>query len=301
VSVAGPAVMAAPRAMGAVLRDYFALSKPRVVVLIVVATAVGFFLGSGPVVDVGRLLMTLLGTALAGGGGLALNMLVERDIDALMERTRNRPLAAGRLGATEGLAFGTALVASGLLVLATLVDPIAALMTAATVAGYLFAYTPLKRRSAVCTLVGAIPGALPPVIGWAAASGRLGAGAWALFGLLFFWQLPHSLAIARLYREDYAAAGCRLLPVVDRDGPSTGRHVAFNSLACVGAGLLPVFVGIAGSTYALISIVLGVGYVGISFWFTWRETLASARLLFLGSLVYLPVLLVALTLDRVPL
>jgi protoheme IX farnesyltransferase len=297
VTPAGRAEPLAGLAVPSAAADFLALLKPRVVALIAVTTAAGFYLGSGARFDWIGFAVTVVATALAGGGALGLNQFLEIDVDARMKRTRNRPLPGGRLGSSEALAFAATLVIAGL-GLQVAVNPVSALITALTVASYLFAYTPLKRRSALCTVVGAVPGALPPVSGWAAAAGGLGPGAWALFGILFFWQLPHSLAIARLYRDDYEAGGLRLLPVVDRDGKSTGRQVLINSLALLAAGMAPALVGIAGPVYLVLSLVLGAGLLGLALGF-WREdTRDTARRLYLGSLAYLPLLLLALTLDK---
>jgi len=293
-----PAVeRAAPLWSHAALRDYLALTKPRVVPLIALTTAAGYYLGSSGPFSWPRLLLTVLGTALCGGGALGLNQFLERDVDARMRRTRSRPLPAGRLLPLEALAFCALLCALGLFTLLT-VSVLSAAVTAFTVASYLFAYTPLKRISTLCTVVGAVPGALPPLAGWTAASGELGAGAWALFGILFFWQLPHSLAIARLFRDDYQAAGLKLLPVVDPDGRSTGRQVALNCLAMLGAGMAPSLVGLAGLPYLAAAALLGTGMLVLGLRF-WREdSPAAARRLYLGSLAYLPLLLLALTLDK---
>src|SRR5207237_4874370 len=217
------------------LSDYVALTKPRVVAMVLVTTAVGFYLGSPGSPLFATMLCTLAGTALAAGGTLALNQYAERDLDARMERTRRRPLPEGRVLPGEALVLGLVLLAAGLAALALLVGPLPALVTAAITVTYLLVYTPLKRVTSFCSLVGAVPGALPPVAGWAAARGALGAEAWILFAIMFLWQIPHSLAIGRMYRDDYARAGIRVLPVVDRDGASTGVQVVTNCLA-----LLPV-------------------------------------------------------------
>jgi len=204
------------RARRRVVADLISLTKPRVVLMILVTTIVGYYVGLAGAPDYARLLHLLIGTALAAGGTLALNMYWERDVDALMQRTRLRPLPDGRLAPLEALLFGAAITLAGLAYLAACVSLRAAAVTGATFVLYLFAYTPLKLRSPLCTLVGAIPGALPPVTGWVAARDELGVGAWVLFGILFLWQLPHTLAIGRLYRDDYARAGVRLLPEIGR-------------------------------------------------------------------------------------
>lgn len=215
-----------------------------------------------------------------------------------MERTRLRPLPTGRLAPTEALAFGAALVAGGLLYLTLAVNPLSGLLAAAVVVGYIFAYTPLKRKTSLCTVVGAIPGSLPPAIGWAAARGELGLGAWVLFAILFLWQLPHSLAIAQLYREDYARAGIRLLPVVDPEGPSTGRQVVANCLALLAVGLLPTLIGLAGPVYFVSALALGLGFLGFGVGVALKPSTAAARRLVFASLAYLPSLLVVMALDK---
>ena len=280
--------------------DFFALTKPRMVLMILVTTCVGFYLGSSGPMDALRLLHTLLGTALAAGGTLALNQFLERDLDATMERTRRRPLPAGRLQPVEALAFGTMMTVAGLLYLAYGVGELSALVTAITVASYLFVYTPLKRRTSLCSVLGAIPGALPPVTGWVAARGDFGPGAWVLFAILFLWQLPHSLAIGWLYRVDYARAGIRLLPVIEPDGRSTGRQIVSNCLALLAVGLLPTLIGLAGWVYFLGALALGAGLLVCGIVLAVSRSAADARRLVFASLVYLPALLVLMALNKVP-
>ncbi|MGH7370301.1 MAG: heme o synthase, partial [Candidatus Methylomirabilales bacterium] len=210
------------------LADFFALTRPRVVLMVMITTLVGFYLASVGTPDYVRLTQTLVGLGFAAGGTLALNQYLERDVDARMQRTRLRPLPDGRLQPSEALIFGVAITGAGLLHLALFVNSLSAFVTAISVGSYLFLYTPLKRKTSLCSIVGAVPGALPPVIGWAAARGELGVEAWVLFAILFLWQIPHSLAIARLYRDDYARAGIRLLPVIEPDGGSTGRQIVSN-------------------------------------------------------------------------
>ncbi len=279
--------------------DFLVLTKPRVVLMVLVTAAVGFYLGSPGPPDLLRLLHTLLGTGLAAAGTIALNQYLERDGDALMERTRLRPLPAGRLDPTEALAFGVGITAGGLVYLALMVDAPSALVTAVTAGSYLFLYTPLKRRSTLCTFAGAVSGALPPVIGWVAARGTFGAGAWILFAILFLWQIPHSLAIARVYREDYARAGICLLPVVEPDGASTGRHVTSHCLALLAVGLLPTLVGIAGSLYFVAAFGLGAAFLGCGIALARSRSLEAARRLVFVSLVYLPAVLVLMAVDKV--
>ena len=268
--------------------------------MVLVTTSVGFYLGSWGVLDYVRLLHTLMGTALAAGGTIALNQFLERDVDALMKRTRLRPLPDGRLRSTEALAFGVAITAGGLLYLTLAVNLLSGLITATIVSSYLFVYTPLKRKTPFCTIVGAFPGALPPVIGWAAARGEIGLEAGVLFAILFFWQLPHSLAIAMLYRDDYARAGFRLLPVVEPDGRSTGHQVVSNCLALLAVGLLPTLIGLAGHVYFISALMLGVVFLWYGIDLAVSRSATGARRLLLVSLVYLPALLVVMAFDKVP-
>ena len=280
------------------LADFIELTKPRVVVMVLVTTLVGFYLGSEGAFALGTLLHTLAGTALAAGGTLALNQYLERDLDAHMERTRHRPLPDGRLLPSEALVFGLVLLAAGLVWLALGAGLLAALVTASIAVTYLLLYTPLKPVTSLCSIVGAVPGALPPVAGWAAARGSLGTEPWVLFAIMFLWQIPHSLAIGRLYRDDYARAGIRVLPVVDRDGWSTGTHVVMNSLALLPVALLPTLIGLTGPIYFLVALGLGLALVWSAIALARSRTAADARRLMLASLIYLPVLLGVMALDK---
>jgi heme o synthase len=279
--------------------DFVELAKPRVVVMVLVTTFVGFYLGSRGVPEYLHLLQTLLGTALAAGGTLALNQFAERDIDAQMHRTRMRPLPDGRLQPADALVFGVVLAVSGIAYLALAVNGLSAAVTATISASYLFLYTPLKRVTPLCSIVGAVPGALPPVTGWVAAHGGFGVEAWTLFAILFLWQLPHSLAIARLYRDDYARAGIRLLPVVEPDAKSCGRQIVSNCLALLVVGLLPTLVGLAGPAYFCGALLFGIVFLGYGIAFALARTAASARQLLFASLIYLPALFLVMALDKV--
>ena len=282
-----------------VIADLVALTKPRVVVMVLVTTIVGYYVGAPSVPDYGRALHLVIGTLLAAGGTLALNQYRERDVDARMERTRGRPLPDGRLMPLEALLFGTVITVLGLAYLAACVTVLAAAVTAATVVLYLFAYTPLKLKTPFCTVVGAVPGALPPVTGWVAAREDLGLGAWVLFGILFLWQLPHTLAIARLYCEDYARAGVRVLPVVDRDGSSTERQIVTGSLALLAVSLLPTLIGLAGQVYFAGAFVLGIALATLGALQAITPSSGAARRVLVASLLYLPVLLALLAFDKV--
>ena len=280
------------------LADYLGLTKPRLTALALVATGVGFGMGSASPLDCLRFPPPLVGAALVGAGAGALNQWAERDADALMRRTQLRPLPAGRLSPIDALWFG--LVASGLGVgvLWLLVNCVAGLLAVVTLVTYLGLYTPLKRKTSVCTLIGAIPGAMPPLIGWAAARGELGLEAWLLFAILFLWQLPHFLAIALVHRDDYARAGFRILPVVDEEGSSTTRQMVLYALALLPVSLLPTMVGLTGACYF-------VGAFGAGLWLLasalttarWRSRDAAMRQ-FLVSVGYLPMVLFLMVLDK---
>jgi protoheme IX farnesyltransferase len=281
-----------------VASDLVALTKPRVVVMVLVTTLVGYYVGLAGSADYVRMTHLLIGTLLAAAGTLALNQYQERDLDARMARTRTRPLPAGRLHALEALLFGVALTLLGTTYLAALVGPLVALITMATTALYLFAYTPLKPRTALCTLVGAVPGALPPVAGWAAARGDVTLGAWVLFGILFLWQLPHTLSLARLYRDDYARAGVRVLPLMDPPGASTERQIMLTCLALLSVSLLPAVIGWTGPIYLLGALGLGLAFTGVGVEYAVSPSTRTARKVLLGSLLYLPLLLGLLAFDR---
>ena len=278
--------------------DFATLAKPRLNLLVLVTTAAGLYLASPDGVAMPLLLHTLLGTALVASGAAALNHVWERDTDALMRRTRTRPVASGRLRAFEGLWFGIGLSAAGLVELAMAVNLISAAMAALTLGSYVLVYTPLKRRSSLATLVGAIPGALPPVIGWVAATGTLTLPALVLFGIVFFWQMPHFLAIAWLYRDEYAAAGIPLLPVLEPDGRRTGRQALLYGAALWPVSLMPTLVGLAGGFYIVVATVLGLTLIALCARFARDRSIPTARRLFLFSITYLPLLWGALVADR---
>ena len=294
----GLLVTAVARDRRQVVSDLVALTKPRVVLMVLVTTLVGYDAGLTGSPDYVRVLHLLIGTLLAAGGTLALNQYWERGVDARMDRTRARPLPDGRLQPPEALLFGAALTVLGVAYLAALVGAVVALVTAATAILYLFAYTPLKLRTALCTLVGAVPGALPPVTGWVAARDDVTIGAWVLFAILFLWQLPHTLAIARLYREDYARAGVRVLPVVDRDGASTERQIVVASVGLLAVSLLPTVMGWTGSIYLGGALVLGVAFVAVGLSHALAPSSLSARRVLYFSLLYLPLLLGLLAFDK---
>lgn len=281
------------------MKDFIALTKPGLVIMLVLTTCVGFYLGSDGPVDWLRLLHTLAGTALAAGGTLALNQFMERDRDAMMRRTRKRPLPAGKLRPAQALGFGTAITVAGLLYLALVINVLSCVVTALITATYLFLYTPLKHRTTLSTVFGAVPGALPPVTGWAAARNELGLEAGVLFAILFLWQMPHALALAWLFREDYARAGFQLLPAVDPDGRFTSVQILINCLALTAFSLVPTILGISGVVYFYAAFAAGLGLLAFAIHLTVTRTQASARNLFFASLVFLLVQFSVMAYDKV--
>lgn len=281
--------------------DFVSLMKPRILLMVLLTVFVGFYLGARGTPDYTTLLPVLVGAALAGGGTLALNQLFERDMDARMTRTQLRPLPAGRLHPAEVLLFGVVLVVAGLLYLALAVNLLSSVAAVLTTGSYLWLYTPMKRKTAWCLVVGAVPGALPPVIGWAGATGQLGLEAGVLFAILYVWQLPHTLAIAMQYKDDYARVGIRLLPAIDPDDTIARIQVVAYCLALLIVSLVPTLIGSAGTLYCLGAMALGIGMLGYGVALVRRRTATDARRLVLASLVYLPALLLLMVLDRVPL
>jgi protoheme IX farnesyltransferase len=278
--------------------DLVQLAKPRITLMVMLTAGIGLLLASGQTPPLGLAIAVLAGTGLVAAGGSALNHHWERDTDRLMERTANRPLPAGRMHPDAALGYGLSLAAMGLLLLAVAANLLSALLGLAALLGYVVVYTPLKRITSLATVVGAVPGAIPPMMGWAAASGRLDAGAWALFGLLFFWQLPHFLAIAWICRDDYARAGMPVFTVGDAGGARAGRQVGLWAVRVVPVSLLPAVLGLAGATYLFGALLLGLALVAVSLGFLRRHSSAAARRLLLASVVYLPAVLVILVLDR---
>jgi protoheme IX farnesyltransferase len=278
---------------------YAELTKPRIALMVMFTVVIGAVLAAGGRVDPLLLLHTVLGTALVAAGASALNMYLERRADARMRRTENRPLPAGRLRPQEALLFGTALGLVGTAYLALMLPHIgAALVAAVTFVTYVFVYTPLKRVTPLNTLVGAVPGALPPLIGWTAVRGSLDVEAAGLFLIVFFWQVPHFLAIAWIYRDDYARGGFRMLPIGDRDGSLTGRNMVLYCLALIPASLLPPLGGHVGLVYVAGALLFGLGFFACTLGFLRAPSAASARRVLRGSLLYLPAVLALLLIDR---
>jgi heme o synthase len=282
--------------------DYWALTKPEINFLIAIATFTGFYLGLAPQAHgFPRMLLihTLLGTLLVSSGASALNQYIERGFDAQMRRTRRRPLADGRLEPSSVLWFGILLSFAGGIYLAVMVNALASLLAVFTLVCYVALYTPLKRKTPLCTLIGALPGAMPPLIGWAAASGTLSFGAWVLYAMLFLWQFPHFMAIAWMYREDYARAGYLVLPQGEQSGNFMSCQAFMASLSLVPVSLIPAWIGHAGLAYFAAACLLSSGFVFYSVRLVFRRTNAAARRLLLASIIYLPLMLLLMVLTKV--
>jgi heme o synthase len=277
---------------------YVVLTKPDVTFLVVITTIAGFYLGSSGTPDWFLLLHTLAGTMLIAAGTAALNQYVERDMDAVMRRTASRPLPTGQLQPREVLVFGVGTILIGAVWLALAVNALACLVALATTVLYLGVYTPLKKRTTLATAVGAIPGALPPVIGWVAARGSLSLGGWVLFAILFFWQFPHFMSIAWIYREDYARAGIRMLPVVDRKGDATFRQIVCASVILVWVSALPSVIGMAGMPYFFGSLLLGMLLLQVGLWANRSRTNTRAKWLMHSTVAHIPLLLLWMILDK---
>lgn len=281
------------------VEDYIELTKPRLVAMILITTAAGFYLGTQHPVNWILFLHTLVGAGLTAAGVLGLNQYLERDIDSRMERTQQRPLPAGRMHPMEALLFCALLTGSGMLYLTFLVNPLSGLVISLIVVSYLFIYTPLKRKTSLCTLIGAVPGALPPVVGWVAAQDSFSGAAGVLFAILFLWQLPHSLAIAYIYREDYANAGLKLLPVIHPDGASTRHQIVINCVALFGIGLLPTLFNIAGGIYFLAALLVGAMFLASGVFFQKTHSVKAARYVLYASLLYLPLIFITMAIDKI--
>ena len=281
----------AEKSLPAVLAD---LIKARLTALVLLTTFVGFYLGETGSINYLLMFHALFGTALVASGAAALNQWLEREYDAKMRRTASRPLPSGRLQPATVAIFGGLCSILGLIYLAVLVNPLTSVVGAVTSVSYLFIYTPLKRVTWMNTLVGAIPGALPPLMGWTAARGELSGEGWALFAILAFWQIPHFMAIAWLYKEEYAKAGFVMLPNVDADGSRTAQQSVGNTIALLLASLCPFAFGLNGKIYLAVALILGAGYFFCAVRFARQLTARRARQLFLASIIYLPLLITAL-------
>lgn len=296
----GAATQAPPRD-GSLARAtaYYELTKPGIVLFVVITVSVSFYVAAAGALDVMRVLHTVLGAAMGTAGALALNQYVERDFDARMKRTQTRPLPSGRLRPTEALVFGMVLVVGGVGYLAWQVGWLPALLTMLSAAAYIFAYTPLKTRSYVATLVGAVPGAIPALIGWSAATEGLAVGAFVLFAIAFLWQLPHVLALAWLLREDYARVGFFLMPPTDPEGGRIGKHMVYHSVSLLTVSAFPTLLGLTGLYYLGGAIVLGLAMMSVCVVAAREMTPGHARRVFLYSLIYQPLLFGLMVIDTI--
>jgi len=274
------------------------LTKPRITFLIVLTSAAGFYLASVGSVNYRLLLSSMFGITLLSSGVATINQYMERDLDGLMRRTANRPLPTGKLLPWEALAFGAGLIVLSEVYLAVLVNPLTALMGLTVIAGYLFGYTPLKTKTSLSTMVGAFPGAVPPLIGWTAARGDLSLEAWVLFAIMFLWQFPHFLAIAWMYREDYARAGILMLPVVEPDGRVTSQQIVVYTVMLLPVSLLPYALGVSGKIYLVGAAILGLLFLYSSVRAAISLSRQEARRLLLASVIYLPLLFILMVLNR---
>jgi protoheme IX farnesyltransferase len=279
---------------------YVALTKPDVSFLVLITTAAGYYMGARGPVGWLHMMHTVFATLLIAAGTAALNHYIERDSDRHMRRTASRPLPSGALQPREALWFGVVLSVAGAADLYFTAGPLAAGLGVATCLTYLLAYTPLKKRTVWATFVGAFPGAIPPMIGWVAASGSLDRGAWLLFGILFLWQFPHFHAIAWMYREDYARAGILMLPVVDKQGARTFRQIILTAAALVGVSLLPAIVGLAGVLYFFGALVVSVALLQVCLWASTVKTNVRAKWLMHATVLHIPVLLGLMVYDKIP-
>ena len=278
--------------------DYLALAKPRLNFLVVASAMAGYAMAGGEATDAVLLASTMAGTALVAGGASAFNQIIERNRDALMRRTRLRPLPDGRLQPVEALVFAAIISLAGCLILWAGANLLSALIALATLVIYAVVYTPSKPLTSFSTVIGAIPGALPPMIGWAAVRDSLSQGAWVLFGIVFLWQLPHFLAIAWMYREDYARAGYPMLPVIEPDGRSTARQAVLYTAALLPLSLAPTLIGMAGTLYFAGALALTLLFLALSVRFAFTRAAIDARRLFFGSILYLPLLWILMIADR---
>jgi protoheme IX farnesyltransferase len=276
--------------------DYLALAKPRLNLLVVATSAGGYYLGAPGGIELVPMAAAVAGTALVAGGAAALNQVYERDTDAMMRRTRERPLPDGRVTPRDAIAFGVTLSLVGIVSLMLTANLLSAALALTTIAVYLFVYTPMKRSSSLATVVGAVPGALPPVIGWTAAHGTVALGGLILFAIVFLWQIPHFMAIAWMYRDDYGKAGFPMLPVIEPDGRRAGRQAVAYAAALLPVSLMPTLAGVSGWPYFLIALVLSTAMLALSIQFARGRSESSARRLFFGSITYLPLIWVAMVL-----
>ncbi|MCH7818965.1 MAG: protoheme IX farnesyltransferase [Candidatus Marinimicrobia bacterium] len=285
--------------MKKILIDFIKLTKPKLLLLVLITTVSGFYLGSEGILDTRLMIITLIGTTFVAAGALVLNQYIERDIDAIMKRTKNRPLPDGRLEAKSALIFGLTLAMAGLFINFVFVNTLTGTLAVISMVSYLLVYTPMKTKSAFCIVIGAVPGALPVAGGWVAASGSFDQGALILFAILFFWQIPHSLAIAWLYKSDYEKAGMRLLPDSYPGDNATGHQVLINTTALLPIGLMPSILGMTGHLHFFAALMLGAIFALYAAKFAMNQSVPSAKKLLYASYLYIPFQLGIMSFDRI--
>ncbi|MGY8787107.1 MAG: heme o synthase [Fidelibacterota bacterium] len=287
-----------PSPADSTIKAYFELTKPSITFLILISTALGFFLGMDGMVNPIKFLITLMGSGLVSSGSGALNHYAEQDLDKLMNRTKSRPIPSGLISSTNAFIFGICLTLLGTIILYLWVNELTAILALSTAILYLFVYTPLKRLTWLNTSIGAIPGAMPPLGGWVAATGQLDPEAWILFAILFLWQHPHFYAIAFMCKEDYARANFQMLPVLEKDGKRTNRQIIWHSLLLIPVSVMPSYIGILGIKYFWGALILGLGYFISGFPLVKNYSLENAKLLLKVSVIYLPALFILIIIDK---
>ena len=288
-----------PKKAESLVEAYYELTKPSITFMILISTALGYYMGGNGIVNYIHFFYTILGSCLISSGSGALNHFAEADSDKIMRRTNLRPIPAGLISAENAMLFGIALILSGSAILYWIINPLTCLLALITSLMYLFIYTPLKKLTWLNTSVGAIPGSIPPIGGWVAATGRLDPEAWILFAILFFWQHPHFYAIALMFKDDYKKAGLKMLPVTEPDGSRTNRQIIWHSFLLIPVSVVPVYIGILGMIYFWSAIILGVGYLISGFILAKQYSVDNARFVLRVSVFYLPILFLTIMIDKI--
>ena len=288
-----------PKKAESLIEAYYELTKPSITFMILISTALGYYMGGNGIANYIHFFFTILGSCLISSGSGALNHFAEADSDKIMRRTNLRPIPAGLISNENAMVFGIALILSGSAILYWIINPLTCLLALITSLMYLFIYTPLKKLTWLNTSVGAIPGSIPPIGGWVAATGRLDPEAWILFAILFFWQHPHFYAIALMFKDDYKKAGLKMLPVMEPDGSRTNRQIIWHSFLLIPVSVMPVYIGILGMIYFWSAIILGVGYLISGFILAKQYSVDNARFVLRVSVFYLPILLLTIMIDKI--
>ena len=288
-----------PKKAESLIEAYYELTKPSITFMILISTALGYYMGGNGMTNYLHFFFTILGSCLISSGSGALNHFAEADSDKIMRRTNLRPIPAGLISAENAMLFGIALILSGSAILYWVINPLTCLLALITSLMYLFIYTPLKKLTWLNTSVGAIPGSIPPIGGWVAATDRLAPEAWILFAILFFWQHPHFYAIALMFKDDYKKAGLKMLPVIEPDGSRTNRQIIWHSFLLIPVSVMPVYIGILGMIYFWSAIILGVGYLISGFILAKQYSVNNARFVLRVSVFYLPILFLTIMIDKI--